>query len=127
MSDSQDEQIEDILKYEVANPLIYKEFDYDQTEWDNIPTILPRFITFMSKHLEALTNKCHERFTQISTPDLQAEVDKKLFELETKLDNSNKLHQEERGKLSNIIKSLESRIDNFLEEASKKEKQQSAE
>lgn len=54
-SDSQEELVDTFLSYKVDDPLIYKEFDYDKTEWDNIPSIIPRFVTFMSKHLEELT------------------------------------------------------------------------
>ena len=77
-SDSQEELVDEFLKYTVKDPLIYKEFEYDKAEWDNIPTIIPRFVTFMSKHMEALTGKWHERFTQISTPDLESKIDGKL-------------------------------------------------
>ena len=33
---------------------LYEEFDYDKSEWDNIPVIIPRFVIFLSKHLAAL-------------------------------------------------------------------------
>ena len=33
---------------------LYEEFDYDKSEWDNIPVIIPRFVLFLSKHLGAL-------------------------------------------------------------------------
>lgn len=32
MSDSQ-EEVDEYLKYEVANPLDYKEFEYERSEW----------------------------------------------------------------------------------------------
>ena len=57
MSESQEEHMEEILKYEVENPLIYQEFEYDKNQWDNIPSIIPKFVLFMSKHLEGLANK----------------------------------------------------------------------
>lgn len=86
MSESQEDTIEEFLNYQVADPLSYSEFSYDKSEWDNIPTIIPRFTLFLSKHLQALTGKCHERFTQISTPELEAKIEGKLKDLEEKFE-----------------------------------------
>ena len=77
-SDSQEELVEEFLKYQVKDSLMYKEFDYDTSEWDNIPTIIPRFVSFISKHMEALTNICRERFNHISTPDLEASLNSRI-------------------------------------------------
>lgn len=43
------------LAYSAENPLEYSEFKYDKTEWDNIPILIPRFIVYISKNLEALS------------------------------------------------------------------------
>lgn len=61
----------------------------------------------MSKHLEALTNKCNERFTQISTPDLQAEMNQKLKLLEEKLGATSKESSDARDELDQQIKQLQ--------------------
>jgi len=115
MSESQEDH--SFFDYQVPNALLYKEFDYDQSEWDNIPTILPRFITFMSKHIEALTEKCNERFTQISTPALQSDFESKLTEISDKLDDSNKSNKEEQQKLSDRMSKLEADIDSMLKQS----------
>ncbi len=86
MSESQEEQIDEMLSYSVTNALSYKEFSYNRNQWDNIPPIIPKFVLFLSKHLEALVNKCNERFTQISTIDLKDKVDNDINTLSSKLD-----------------------------------------
>lgn len=106
-SDSQEELVDEFMKYEVPDPLIYREFDYDKSEWDNIPSIIPRFVTFISKHMESLTNKCHERFTQISTQDLQALMERRLSELEAKIGLLLKDEAAAREALSNRVSKLE--------------------
>lgn len=116
-SDSQEELVDEFMKYEVPDPLIYKEFDYDKTEWDNIPSIIPRFVTFISKHMESLTNKWHERFTQISTPDLQALMESKLNTLESKVDSLFKAGTAAREALANRVSKLENDTSNLIRES----------
>ena len=71
----------------------------------------------MSKHLEALTQKCNERFTQISTPALQSDFESKLMELNSKLDDSDRTNQEERQKLMDRMQKLETDIDTMLKQS----------
>jgi organic radical activating enzyme len=103
MSESHEEHMEELRKYEVEDPLKYKEFEYDRNEWDNIPTIIPRFVLFMSKHLEAIVDKWGEKFNQISTPDLQQQIDLKLKALNDKID---KIHHESNGDHNKLIEQI---------------------
>ena len=116
-SDSQEELVDEYMKYEVSDALIYKEFDYDKTEWDNIPSLIPRFVTFLSKHMESLTKICHERFTQISTPDLQLLMEEKLATLENKVNILLSEGSAARQALAERVAKLESETNNLKNES----------
>jgi hypothetical protein len=107
MSESHEDYMEELRKYEVEDALMYKEFEYDRNEWDNIPTIVPRFVLFMSKHLDAIVGKCNGRFNQISTPDLQLLMEQKIKTLENKIDGMNKESSDARNKLLEKISNIE--------------------
>ena len=117
--DSQQELVEEYLNYKVVDPLRYNEFEYDKSEWDNIPTIISKFITFMSKHIEALTNKWNERFGQISTEDLQLYTDSKLYELEQKFNNLTSETFHIKAMLSERISKIENKTDVLFDEREK--------
>lgn len=127
MSDSHEDTVEEFLAYIVKDPLTYQEFQYDKTEWDNIPTILPRFILFLSKHLEALTNKCQERFSQISTPDLQQQMTQKIETLEAKIKSMEDFSSNEREKLLQRIETLTQTVEKVETQVSTDKQQQEEE
>lgn len=127
MSDSHEDTVEEFLAYIVKDPLSYQEFQYDKTEWDNIPTILPRFILFLSKHLEALTNKCQERFSQISTPDLQQQMTQKIETLEAKIKSMEDFSSNEREKLLQRIETLTQTVGKVETQVSTDKQQQEEE
>ena len=45
---------------EIENCLNYVKFKYDQTEWDNIATVVPRFSLYLEKYLSGISSVCHE-------------------------------------------------------------------
>ena len=116
MSESQEDYMEDILKYEVDNALEYEEFEYDKNQWDNIPSIIPKFVLFMSKHLEALVGKCNERFSQISPLELQNEVDLKIGNLEEKLKALEKKFENTNQESLRERNQIKSKLDKFEKE-----------
>ena len=38
----------------------YQKFKYDQSEWDNIATVVPRFLIYLEKYVSGISAKCHE-------------------------------------------------------------------
>ena len=40
---SQERLIESWETQVITNPLLYKMFAYDTNEWDNVPSVIPRF------------------------------------------------------------------------------------
>ncbi|CDW89405.1 UNKNOWN [Stylonychia lemnae] len=69
--DSQTEIINTYLREKINNPLIYEEVEYDKSEWDNIPWIIPRYCIHLSKHLESLTEHYKEKCSEETTKELR--------------------------------------------------------
>lgn len=123
-SDSQEDQIDEFLAYTVDDPLVYEEFNYDKAEWANIPSIIPRFITFMSKHLEALTQKCNERFSQVSTPALQAQMEDQINALKSRIDLIDSSGEEKRTQLAAKVNDIQRTTTQIVEENKTKQLEQ---
>ena len=51
--------------------MLYEEVDYDKSEWDNIPWIIPRYCIHLSKHLESLTEHYRIKCTEETTKELR--------------------------------------------------------
>ena len=47
--DSQSQIIDKYYDEKVEDPFDFKEVDYDKTEWDNIPSIIPRYCIALTK------------------------------------------------------------------------------
>ncbi|CAI2386369.1 unnamed protein product [Moneuplotes crassus] len=79
-SESVDEKITEFLNYSPLDPLDYEEFDHDRSDWDNVPLIVTKFITYLSKNLQGLANKCKTKFSEEAASsvrvDLQLQIDK---------------------------------------------------
>ena len=71
----------------MQNELEYKEFEYDISEWDNIPLIIPWFIVFLSRHLEAVVWHCWHVSQKESVEVLKDFYDKKIEELNNRIDS----------------------------------------
>jgi hypothetical protein len=40
--------------------LIYKEFIYNKHDWDNIPSIVPKYVIYLSKYIRGISGFCKE-------------------------------------------------------------------
>ena len=78
--------IKEAIQYTVSNELEYKEFEYDVSEWDNIPLIIPRFIVFLSWHLEAVVRHCRNVSQKESVEVLWAQYDEEVESLNQRID-----------------------------------------
>lgn len=39
---------------------MYNDFKYEQSEWDNIATVIPRFLIYLEKYISGISSKCYE-------------------------------------------------------------------
>ncbi len=62
----------------MINYLEYKDFMYQKHEWDNIPTIVPRYMIYLGKYMKGISGFCHKVSTSESTYSLRLDLDNKF-------------------------------------------------
>jgi hypothetical protein len=62
---------------DVENFMLYKDFQYERHEWDNIPIIVPRFIIYLSKYVKGLSSFARKQSEMESTEDLREDLDRR--------------------------------------------------
>ncbi len=56
------------------DPLRYKIFLYDKSEWDNVPSVIPRFSFHLQKYLRGISKFCYEKSLEETTAHLREDV-----------------------------------------------------
>jgi len=73
--------------------MTYNKFAYEKHEWDNIPTIVPRYVIYLSKYVEGLSQFGMEVRGRETTMDLRTHMAKEMTKttdlINTNLDNDN--------------------------------------
>ena len=75
--DSQEKLLANLEEQEVKNVLEYVDFRYQRHEWDNIPTIVPRYTIYLSKYVKGLTAFCKIVSEAESTESIRNDLDSK--------------------------------------------------
>lgn len=58
--EKQEKLLEKVESYEIDDCMQYNKFAYEKHEWDNIPTIVPRYVIYLSKYVEGISKFCFE-------------------------------------------------------------------
>jgi len=53
--EKQEKLLEKIETQEIDDCLQYNVFAYEKHEWDNIPSIVPRYVIYLSKYMAGIT------------------------------------------------------------------------
>eukprot|EP00347_Sterkiella_histriomuscorum_P021096 403335268 len=104
--DSQTQIINTYLQEIIKDPLHYEEVEYDKTEWDNIPWIIPRYCIHLSKHLQSITTHYKSKCEEESTQELRDSLTKDIEEVET-------LVYQERADRENSVQTVQDQIDDL--------------
>ena len=122
-SESQEALIREMMTLDITNPIKYEAFDYDKSEWDNIPVILPRFVIFLSKHLGALIRHLGIEAQAETTAQLRTDVFQNLGQIRDEIatnkrgrEQGDAALQEKIDDLSGEVQSLRSRFDSMRAE-----------
>ena len=69
--EKQEKLLEKIEEFQIEDCMQYNELPYEKHEWDNIPTIVPRYVIYLAKYTEGISNFCNEIRERESTKDLR--------------------------------------------------------
>ena len=75
--ESQEKILSALELQDVENFLLYKDFQYERHEWDNIPIIVPRFIIYMSKYVKGLSSFAKKQSEMETTKELRRDLDRR--------------------------------------------------
>jgi len=73
--ESQEKILSALELQDVENFLVYKDFQYERHEWDNIPIIVPRFIIYLSKYMKGISGFCKTQSELEPTADIRYDLD----------------------------------------------------
>ena len=75
--ESQEKILTSLELQDVDNPLVYKDFQYQRHEWDNIPVVVPRFIIYLSKYMKGISGYCTHLDECETTESIRMDLDGK--------------------------------------------------
>ena len=75
--EKQEKLLEKIEEIEIEDCLQYNVFAYEKHEWDNIPSIVPRYIIYLSKYMAGISQICKEVTDRETTYDLRMDLENK--------------------------------------------------
>ena len=76
--DKQEMLLEKIESFQIEDCLTYNTFVYDKHEWDNIPSIVPRYVIYLSKYMMGVCGTLKEVYKRETVMDLRAFMESQL-------------------------------------------------
>ena len=76
--EKQEKLLQKVEEYQIEDCMQYNRFAYEKHEWDNIPTIVPRYVIYLSKYIDGISKFCFEVRDREPTPALRADLTEQL-------------------------------------------------
>lgn len=76
--EKQEKLLQKVEEYQIEDCMQYNKFAYEKHEWDNIPTIVPRYVIYLSKYIDGISKFCFEVREREPTQDLRADLSQQL-------------------------------------------------
>ena len=76
--EKQEKLLQKVEEYQIEDPMTYNKFAYEKHEWDNIPTIVPRYVIYLSKYIDGISKFCFEVRGRETTPELREDLTQQL-------------------------------------------------
>ena len=85
--EKQEKLLEKIESQTLQNCLVYNRFAYDKHEWDNIPSIVPRYTIYLAKYMSGLCEVANDLYSREHVKDLRADIENQLKAAHDKMDD----------------------------------------
>jgi hypothetical protein len=53
------------------DPLLYRIFQYEKSEWDNLPQVIPRFSFYLQRYVRGISQFCYGKSKEETTAHLR--------------------------------------------------------
>ena len=80
--------LEELQTSRIENALKYNQVRFDKREWDNVAPIVPRFLMYLEKYIEGLSEKCHEFNEREHVKDLRADMTQRIKEVNEQIEEN---------------------------------------
>lgn len=124
--EKQEKLLEKIESQEIDDCLSYNIFAYEKHEWDNIPSIVPRYMIYLSKYMAGICETCKEVTDRETTWDLRKDMENRDGVVHDLFKSSRNTDLAEKKALTDSVTTLDTKTDgfrsdydNFAEEATK--------
>jgi len=98
------------------DPLQYKIFLYDKSEWDNLPQVIPRFQFHIQRYLRGISAFCHAKSLEETTAHLREDTFKNFPIIHARIDDEIKERKDMDDTVQGQIGDLQKQIDEMREE-----------
>lgn len=108
--------------------MLYKDFQYERHEWDNIPIIVPRYIIYLSKYVKGISGYCKYQSELEPSANVRRDLDDRYRELLSLIDEKRQLDRQEKEDLERNLERNKLSIEEInklllVQEKDKKEKE----
>ena len=111
--EKQSKLLEKIESYQIADCLTYNNFVYEKHEWDNIPSIVPRYVIYLSKYMKGICAVCKEFQEREATDQLRKDIEHKLSVTNIDIQSARKIDLKEKGDIKQAIADHKQIADDF--------------
>ena len=98
------------------DPLQYKIFLYDKSEWDNLPQVIPRFQFHIQRYLRGISAFCHAKSLEETTAHLREDTFKNFPIIHGRIDDEIKERKDMDDTVQGQIGDLQKQIDEMRED-----------
>ena len=96
--------------------LSYHKVRFDQKEWDNVAPIVPRFLMYLEKYVEGLSEKCSDFDEREHIDHLRVEMLKKMYDTNEKIGENRDSDLIEKAAINDEKIEINKRIKRFKKE-----------
>ena len=105
--EKQEKLLEKIEQFQIEDCMQYNKFAYEKHEWDNIPTIVPRYVIYLSKYVEGISQFCMEVRERETTKDLRDHMTQQLVKTTSLIQNNKDNDSQDKQMLNDTIEKMQ--------------------
>ncbi len=98
------------------DPLIYRIFQYEKNEWDNLPQVIPRFGFYLQRYVRGISAFCLGKSKEETTAHLRQETWAQFPIINGRIDDEIKTRETVDQQVQSQIEDLQKQIDQMKEE-----------
>ena len=86
---------------------------FDKKEWDNVAPIVPRFLMYLEKYIEGLSEKCFEFNEREHVKDLRNDLEERIKETNEQIEENRDTDLIEKAGINDEKMEINRKIKNF--------------